>query len=88
MSTNPAAIRLTRTGASSSPRVAISGERNGGGRDDPELNADLRAPVPPMKISEPPGLILSAALRATSSERTVVAEHVGALLCIHIDQGP
>lgn len=45
-------------------------QRGGGGGGDPEAAADARAPVPPMSSSVPPGLILAAAWRATSSATT------------------
>ena len=53
----------------------------------PSSRLIFRPPVPPMKISVPPGLILPAALRATSSPSTdVVAERPAHLLCVHLEQ--
>ena len=68
VSTKPAAIRLTRTGASSSARLAVSaGPRRRERRDEREADAGRRPPVPPMKSSVPPGRTLPAACRAICS---------------------
>jgi len=64
----PAAIRFTRMGASSSARFFV---RAGRAAVSAEMNASptavRRPPVPPMKSRVPPGRTLPAAFRATCS---------------------
>src|ERR1700722_16647798 len=67
VSTNPAAIRFTRTGASSSARLAVRVGSAAVNVDKiPRPMAGRRPPVPPMNIKVPPGFTLSAGFRATS----------------------
>jgi hypothetical protein len=70
VSTKPAAIRLTRTGARLSARVATNGGSAAVAADASPSRLIRRPPVPPMSNSVPPRLILPAALRATSSPST------------------
>ena len=71
VSTKPAAMRLTRTGANSSARAAVNGDIAAVAADEmPSPRPTRRAPVPPMKMSVPPGRILGAAWRATSRPST------------------
>jgi hypothetical protein len=66
VSTNPAAMRLTRTGASSSARFFVmAGSAAVRAEMSARPGAVLRPPVPPMKSKVPPGRTLLAALRAT-----------------------
>ena len=88
VSTKPAAIRLTRTGASSSASAAVNGGNAAvAAETSPSSRLIFRPPVPPMKIRVPPGLILPAALRATSSPSTTWSPRaLPHLLCIHLEQ--
>ena len=64
-------MRLTRTGASSSASVAVNGGSTAvAAANSPRPFWIFRPPVPPMSINVPPGGILGAALRATSSAIT------------------
>jgi hypothetical protein len=68
VSTNPAAIRLTRIGASSMAMLAMSaGEATVIVDVMARPAAGRRAPVPPMNTSEPPGRTRPVAARPTYS---------------------
>src|SRR5262249_20161104 len=71
VSTKPAAIRLTRTGASWSARAATNGGSTATAAEAiPRSRLIFRPPVPPISSSVPPDLIFGAAFRATSSPKT------------------
>ena len=88
VSTKPAAIRLTRTGASSSARFAVSaGSAAVAAETSPRPTAGLRPPVPPMNSSVPPGRTLAAPLRATPSHQHGCSlEPAARLVEVHLGQ--
>ncbi|CAM5742572.1 hypothetical protein SHIRM173S_05556 [Streptomyces hirsutus] len=72
VSTKPAAIRFTRTGASSSARLAVNaGIAAVTAGATPGAARIRRAPVPPRSSSVPPGRTAPAQWRATSSASTM-----------------
>ncbi len=83
-------MRLTRTGASSSARLAVrAGSAAVTAGTIPRPIAGRRPPVPPMNSSVPPGLTLLTALRATWSASNEVRVDVAAHLReVHVEEAP
>ena len=89
VSTKPAAMRLTRTGASSSARAAVNGGSDGGGRgDEPELATDPPAAGAAHEDQRAAGPHLAGGVaRDLEPEHHVVAERLAHLLCVHLEHG-
>src|SRR5262249_14355079 len=89
VSTKPAAIRFTRTGASSSARLAVNAGIAAGTADTiPGPRPTRLPPVPPLNSSVPPRLPLGGALRATECQQHVLADGEARLLELDLPQGP
>ena len=65
VSTKPAAMRLTRIGAISSARVAVSGGSAAAAGAKAPMPGATRSPAAPMNSSVPPGRTLPTAFLAT-----------------------
>ena len=89
VSTKPAAMRLTRTGASSSARAAVNGGSTAVAAEaSPRSRLIRRPPVPPMSSSVPPGRILGGGVaRDLERQHHVVAERLAHLVGVHLEQG-
>src|SRR5262245_33489842 len=90
VSTKPAAIRFTRTGASSSARLAVNAGIAAVTADTiPSPRPTRLPPVPPMNSSVPPGLTLGGGVaRNPECQQHVLADGEAGLLELDLPQGP
>src|SRR5262245_22711959 len=89
VSTKPAAIRLTRIGASSSARLAMRVDNATEAVEAiPRPARGRRSPVPVINISEPGGLTLSAASCDLEHEQRALGEAASRLLWRHFEGRP
>ena len=86
VSTKPAAIRLIRTGAISRARLAVSCRKSCGHRRHQPDARGMRAPVPPMNTSAPPGGPCPLRTCHTDHQHRVLLDGPPRLVEVHVGQ--